>query len=238
MMIYAILSGKGGVGKTTLAANLGILASKLGKKTLLVDADLAAGNLGFHFGLREPQNTIHELLAGGKEFKSSIHQVSEKLDILPSGVSIKGFLRADIGKLPAVLRKISKDYEVIILDAPPGISKGTLVPLKCAEQTVIVTSPELPSIMSTMKVKAIVSMLDKSIAGLVVNRVRSSFFGRRDRPSEIAKQIGIELLGAIPEGQEVRESLEAGRPIVLMKPKSAVSKALREISVRLFAKKR
>jgi len=237
-MIYAILSGKGGVGKTTLVANLGVLISKAGKKTLLVDTDLAAGNLGFYFGLKEPKNTLHELLAGAGDFKSCVHHVGEKLDILPAGLSIKGFLKADIKNLPTVLKKVPRDYEVIILDTPPGISKGTLVPLKCAKQVIIVTTPEPPSIMATMKVKAIVSMLDKPIVGVVINRARKGLFGKGDRPSDVAKQVGMEILGTIPEEPGIRESVDAGKPMVLIKPKSNFSKALKEISVKLLARSR
>jgi septum site-determining protein MinD len=237
-MIYAILSGKGGVGKTTLTANLGILASRLGKRTLLVDADLASGNLALYLGVREPRKTLHELLAGGKDFNSCIYSLGEKLDLLPSGLSLKGFLKAEVGDLPKVLKKLSKGYEVIFLDTPPGISRNTIIPLRCAESVVLVTTPDTPSVTVTLKAKAIASMLDKTIAGAVVNRVRRGLFGRGDQPLQTAKQLGTEILGVLPEEPKMRDSVERGKPIVLADPKSPASRVLREISLKLLGAKK
>ncbi|MEM2617923.1 MAG: cell division ATPase MinD [Candidatus Hadarchaeales archaeon] len=233
-MIYALASGKGGVGKTTLAANLGIAVSDQ-KRTLLVDTDLASGNLALHLGLKEVKNTLHDLLAGEKNPRSCIYRSREKLDVLPAGLSLKGFLKAEIARLPQVLRKISKDYEVILLDTPPGISRNSIIPLKCADRIILVTTPESPSISATLKTKAVASLLDRPVLGVIVNRVRKGFFGRGDEPSQIAKQLGVEMVGAVPEEEEIRKSVAAGRPIILMKPKSAASKALKQISLRLTA---
>jgi septum site-determining protein MinD len=232
-MIYAIISGKGGVGKTTVTANLGILASKLGKKTLLVDADLAAGNLALHLGLMETRSTLHDLLAGSKDIKSCIYNLRENLDVLPSGLSLKGFLKADVEKLPDVLNKVSRDYEVVILDTPPGISRGTIVPLKCAEQAILVTTPDLPAVTATVKVKAVASMYNKPVAGVIVNRVR----GKKGRSSEVVAQLGTEILGEIPEEPKINECIEVGRPIVMLNPKSPASKALLSACLKLFGEK-
>lgn len=235
MMIYAFASGKGGVGKTTLAANLGIAVSNL-RRTLLVDTDLAAGNLALHLGLKEVKNTLHDLLAGEKNPQSCIYHSREKLDVLPAGLSLKGFLKAEIARLPQVLKKISKNYELILLDTPPGISRNSIIPLKCADRVILVTTPEPPSVSATLKTKAVASLLDRSILGVIVNRVReSSFLGGGDQPSQIAKQLGVEMIGAVPEEEEIRKSIAAGRPIILMKPKSAASKAFKQISLRLTA---
>jgi septum site-determining protein MinD len=238
MMIYAILSGKGGVGKTTLAANLGILASRLGKKTLLVDTDLAAGNLALYLGVKEMGKTLHELLAGGRDFNSCIYSLGENLNLLPSGLSLKGFLKAELGNLPKVLKRASKGYEVVFLDTPPGISRNTIIPLRCAESVILVTTPDAPSVNVTLKAKAIASMLDKPIAGTVINRVRRGIFGKRDQPLQVAKQLGTEILGVLPEEPKMRDSVERGKPIVLADPKSPVSRALREVSLKLLGLKK
>ncbi len=232
-MIYAIISGKGGVGKTTLAANLGPLAAELGKKTLLVDTDLAAGNLALYLGLTEPSKTLHDLLAGEKDIHSCIYSLREGLDVLPAGLSLKGFLKADIAGLPQLMKKVTKGYEVVILDTPPGISRNSIVPLKCADLAVLVTTADPPSLTVSVKMKAIASILDRRIAGTVINRVEKGFL-KKNKPAVIAKQLGTEIVGTIPEDDKVKQSIELGKPIVLHRPKSQASKALRAIALSLF----
>ena len=229
--VYAILSGKGGVGKTTLAANLGIGLASLGKKTLVVDGDIAAGNLALHFGLGRLEKTLHDLLSGDRKIEGAIYKTSGgKLDFLPSGLSLKGFLRSDVTLFPRLLKKFGDEYEIVLVDTPPGISRDTLIPTRASDKILLVTTPDRPSISATLKAKAIATLLDREIVGLVINRFKkSSIYGGKVK-TELEQELGTKILGVIPEDENVWKSVDLGKPVVIGNPKTPASKALLELS--------
>lgn len=234
-------SGKGGVGKTTVTANLGIEIAKREKKVLLIDGDLASGNLALHFGLEKTTPALHEILSGKvKEPEKAVQKLPEGVDLLPAGYSLKGFLESNIDLFPHVISEVSSTYDIVLVDSPPGVSKHTLAPLRVADGAILITTPELPSISTTVKMKAVVDILEKALMGAVVNRVKKpSMLGKKGvmGMDELKARVEMEILGTIPEDENVPRAIQAKKPVVLHKPKAPASKAFRELAKNFLTKR-
>jgi len=230
--VYAITSGKGGVGKTTIAANLGVSLSRMHKKTVVVDADLAMGGIATILGLGKTPVTLHELLSGKSSIEKAIY-LTQGVNVLPSGPTVSGFLKADPNKLKGVVKKLTKTYDYVIIDSPPGLNKYSLIPLRIADEVLLVVTPDLPAVQATAKLQTVIKAIKANVRGVIVNRSRKpSFFARLTGAKEfmsdedIERRLKADILGVIPEDPAVIESMNVKKSVVVHKPKSPASKAI------------
>lgn len=227
---YGILSGKGGVGKTMITANLGVGLADLGVKTLVVDADVAMGNLEIYLGLEKIPITLHELLAGEREFKRAIYQASKGVNVLPSGSSLHGFLRSDPNLLKGIISKLADEYEIILIDNPAGLSKYNLAPMQIVDEVLLIVTSDIPSVAAALKMKTVAGLLGVRVGGIIVNREgkEKSIGG-----AEIARKLGSKVLATIPEDKNVQKALGLKKPVLAYKPRSKASKVLKALALEL-----
>jgi len=198
--VYAVAGGKGGVGKTTTAANLAATFRATGREVLLVDADLAMSNLQDIVGL-DHEPTLHDVLGGGATLEEAIVHESEdvldtegRLDILPGSTGLDAFADADPGELPAVVDSLTAAYDTIILDTPSGVTRETAIPLTLADQTLVVTTPDEAAIRDAEKTVRLVEQAEGRIAGLVISGICPGL-----DEATIVDRVGIEHLATIPD---------------------------------------
>jgi septum site-determining protein MinD len=239
--VYTITSGKGGVGKTTIAANLAVSLSRMRKKTIVVDADMAVGSIATIFGLDQTPVTLHELLAGTGSLEKAIYS-TQGVDVLPSGSTVAGFLKTDPKKLEGVVDKLTKTYDFVIIDGPPGLSKYSLAPLKNADEVLLVVTPDLPALQATAKLLSVITAVEAKVGGVVVNRFKKhSFFARLAGAKEIMmknedieRRLMAKIIGIIPEDPAVIESIGAKKSVVVYRPESPASKAISALAKKLI----
>jgi len=225
--VYTITSGKGGVGKTTIAANLGVSLSRMHKKTVVVDADLAMGGIATILGLGKTPVTLHELLAGKGSIEKAIYS-TQGVSVLPSGPTITGFLNADPNKLKGVVNKLNKIYDYVIIDSPPGLNKYSLIPSRIADEVLLVVTPDLLAVQAAAKLRSVIKAVKANVGGVIVNRSKKpSFFAKEFmRGEDIERRLKADILGIIPEDPAVIESMNVKKSVVVYKPKSPASKAI------------
>ena len=229
--VYTIASGKGGAGKTTTTVNLGTSLAGLGKKTLILDADIGMANLGLVLGLERSEVTLHEVLAGKAAVKDAIYDGPNGVKVLPSGISLQGFQNADPERMIDVMGSLVENYDYMLIDAPAGISKDGVVPLAIADDVILVVNPEISSIADAMKTKVLVEMIDSSVLGMVLNRVGTTTTELSNE--KVESLLECKILETVPDDANVRNASAFRMPVVVKYPDSPSSIAFKRLAASL-----
>ncbi|MCZ7357848.1 MAG: cell division ATPase MinD [Candidatus Methanoperedens sp.] len=234
--VYTIASGKGGTGKTTTTLNLGTALALLGKKTLVLDADIGMANLGLLMGLEKCKITLHEVLSGSAKITEAIYDGPGGLKVVPSGLSLRGFQNCNPDVLKEVMTKITEGMDFILIDAPAGISKDGVIPLAVADKVILVVNPELASMADALKTKALTEMLGRTVEGAILNRAGIELKTEINR-TKVSELLGVKVLELIPEDSNVRRSAAFKVPIVIRAPTSPASIAFKRLAAHLAGEK-
>lgn len=229
--VYTIASGKGGAGKTTTTVNLGTCLAGLGKKTLILDADIGMANLGLVLGLEKSEVTLHEVLAGKADVKDAIYDGPNGLKVLPSGISLQGFQNSNPEMMTDVMGKLVENYDYMLIDAPAGISKDGVVPLAVADEVILVVNPEISSLADALKTKVLVEMIDSTVMGVVLNRVGTTATELSNQ--KVESLLDSKILQSVPEDPNVRNASAFRTPVVIKYPESSASIAFKRLAASL-----
>ncbi len=233
--VYTIASGKGGTGKTTTTLNLGTALAMLGKKTIIVDADIGMANLGLLLGLEKSKITLHEVLSGEAEIKDAIYNGHSGLKVVPSGLSLKGFQKSNPDKLKQVIHILADGMDYVLIDAPAGMSRDSVIPLAVADRVLLVVNPELSSMADALKTKTITELLGKSVEGVILNRTELE--KTEINSNKVQELLGVQVLETIPEDADVRRSAAIKIPVVIRTPTSPASVAFKKLAAKIAGEK-
>jgi len=241
--VIAIISGKGGVGKTTTTANLGLGIAQQGKRCIIVDFDIGQRNLDMVVGL---ENRVVYDMVQVMECECSAKQaiikskVNENLHFLAaSQTKDKSIL--DSKKVEKLLDELKESYEFVLLDAPAGIESGFEHTIEFTDQAIIVVNPEVSSIRDADRAIGILDAKSQKVKRgeeveklLIINRISAEMVQRGEmlRSHDILDILDIALLGKIPEDKGVIDASNQGKPVILDK-KSQAGQAYTRISKRL-----
>lgn len=231
--IIGIVSGKGGVGKTTLVSNLGVSLAEEGFNVAIVDTNLTGANLGLHFGLISYPISIHDVMKRSASLKDAIYKHSSGVDIIPASLSFEDILDTTPINIRQDIHDSLGDKDFVLIDAATGLDRETLNAIDICDELILVTHPELPTISDALRTKSIIKKYDKKLTGLVLNRVTKQDELKKDY---IASFFELPILGVIPEDPSVRKSIESKKPIVLGDPKHRVAREIKKISNHLTGK--
>ncbi|MFB6071267.1 MAG: AAA family ATPase [Halanaeroarchaeum sp.] len=229
--VYAIASGKGGVGKTTSAVNLGAAVVEAGRSAVVVDLDLGMANLEDFLEVSSTPATLHDVLADDAPIDDAIASGPAGVDVVPGSDDIEAFGRADPAGLREVVADLRKRYDVVILDTGGGLSHDTTLPLGLADDVVIVTTPDAAAINNAAKTRDLVDRLDGTVEGVVLTRIGGV---ADDAQGDVRSQIDGRILGSVPEDSNVPASAAAGEPLVAMDRNSPAAQSYREIGYALL----
>ncbi len=230
--VITIASGKGGVGKTTITANLGVALSHFGERTIVLDADIAMANLELILGMEGKSVTLHEVLSGEASIEDAIYEGPNGLRVVPAGISLEGLRNVKLERLEETLSHLIEDTDILLIDSPPGLEKDALAALAASDELILVTTPEVPTISDVLKTKIIASKLGVNIIGVVINREQhDKTFLTVD---EIETILEIPVISIIPDDPEVSRASAFGEPIVIQNPKSPVTNAIMKLAADLL----
>lgn len=232
-----ITSGKGGVGKTTTSANLGVGLALQGKKVAVVDADIGLRNLDVILGLEN--RIVYDLvnvIEGECRLKQALIRDKrvEGLYLLPAAQTRDKNAVApdDMRKLVAMLKE---EHDYVLIDCPAGIEQGFKNSIAGADRAIIVTTPEVSAIRDADRIIGMVEAHDLPEPELILNRYRPGMVARGDMMDreDILEILAIPLIGIVPDHQDVIISANRGVPIVF-EDDSPIGAAFRRITRRVM----
>lgn len=223
--VCTVAGGKGGVGKTTTAVNVGSALQEGGYDVVVVDADLGMANLGAMLDV-DHDRTLHEILAGDSAVSEALTDAPSGLTIIPGEQSLDAFADADPAKLGQVIKTLRNAYDVVLIDTGAGLSHEVAVPLGLADGIILVTTPDDVAVGDTVKTAQLADRIDGEVIGAVLNRVT-----RHTEVADIADELGLRMLAVIPDDQKA--TIE--EPLVVNTPESPAAEAFRRLTDNLDA---
>ncbi len=234
--IFVITSGKGGVGKSTNTANLGTGLAMLGRKVVVVDADIGLRNLDMILGL---ENRIVYDLVNVIERTCKISQALirdkryKNLFLLPAAQTrSKEAVTAD--QMLELTEKLRKVFDYVLIDCPAGIETGFRNAVVGADMALLVTTPEVSAVRDVDRVIGLLEASGKRNPKLIINRLNPELVRRGDMldTEAILQILAVELIGVIPEDESMVAYTNRGEPAILSN-KSIAGKAFRNIVRRI-----
>ncbi len=227
----AIVSGKGGVGKTTVAINLGLALNNFGRRILVVDADILKPNLGLRLGLRHNKlksHSIHSAIEENKTLDEVVYIHSSGLKLVPGDSSI-------IPRPVVIAKKVFDDIrssELVILDSPPGFGSVMGDVLKIADALIVVVTPDPVAVQDGLRTLRMAQKQQLNVLGIIVNRYIP---GESElSPEDIFKITGINVLAVIPESHDVHEAAKLRTPTSHINPDSEFSEGFKKLAAGLL----
>jgi len=228
--IIGIVSGKGGVGKTTTTINLSAALMEFKRSVIAIDTDIRMSGLGLQLGMYYFPVTLNDVLMDRGNVYEALYIHSSGLRIIPSSLPIEDVM---ISRLREILNDPFLKNNIVLVDAPPGLDNHVLAVVESCPELLIVTTPEIPAISDAMKIISISSKTNSKPIGIVVNRYR-----RRDSNQvsirEIELTCDLPVIGIIPEDKTIRKSIFKGMPAVYLNPRSPSSIAYQKIAAHLI----
>ena len=216
--VIVITSGKGGVGKTTTTANIGVGLAQMGKKVIVIDTDLGLRNLDVVLGLenRIVYNLV-DVITGSCRLKQALIKDKRypELYLLPSAQTKdkSAVTPEQMKKLTAELKEL---FDYVILDCPAGIEQGFQNAIAGADRAVVVTTPEVSAIRDADRIIGLLEQGGIAQSELIINRLRMDMVKRGDMMSveDVTEILAVNLLGAIPDDEQIVIGTNQGEPVI------------------------
>ncbi|MBC7809023.1 MAG: septum site-determining protein MinD [Akkermansiaceae bacterium] len=237
--VIVITSGKGGVGKTTTTANIGMALAVLGERVALLDADIGLRNLDLALGLENRiVYDIVDVVEGRAKLRSALikDKRNQNLVFLPAAQT-RDKSAVSPEQMKALVADIQAEgYTFILIDCPAGIEQGFKNATAGADEAIVVTNPEMSSVRDADRIVGLLEAQDLQNPKLIVNRLRPKMV-RSDEALGVAdvQEVlgsGVELLGIVPEDERIITSTNRGEPASLDET-SLAGRAYRNIARRL-----
>ncbi len=241
--VIVITSGKGGVGKSTLALNLSLNLCMRGKKVVLMDADLGLANIDIMLGM-VPQHNLHHMILGKKSLKEITASGPHGLKIIPGGSGINELANLNSEELKRIIVELGRldgEYDFMIIDTGAGISKNVVTFVLAANEVIVITTPEPTAITDAYGiVKSIARKSEESSLYLVVNRVANNSEGIMvaEKFKLVCRkflELNITPLGHIVDEPLVGEGIRRQQPFISLFPKTAAAHNIEAIADNLLA---
>lgn len=240
----AVTSGKGGVGKTTLTANIAYSLALKGRKVLIFDGDLGMANVDIMYGVK-PNGNILEVIRGEKEIEDIITPLTPNISLIPGGTGLVELNRLNAFERRALLDSVSSldgQYDVMLIDTAPGLSENVLYLNSAAQLSGVVITPDPSSLTDSYGlIKVLNQEYKENKFGIICNQVANdgeglSLYNRFNDVVNKFLNIGLDYWGGLPHDLLLKKSTQNQRLIVKYEPKSPSAEHISQIASRLEKK--
>ncbi|MDY0235485.1 MAG: MinD/ParA family protein [Gudongella sp.] len=240
-IVYSVVSGKGGVGKTNFSVNLAIKLFEQGKKVLIMDADIGMSNVNIVLGVEVKHDLFYALHNGGN-FEEVVVKSPYGPDLLSGGAEFFHLESLDYQSQQHILKelKLLEEYDIVIIDNGAGISKQSLAFTILADEIILITTPEPTAITDAYRVLKMISLYKlKNRVKIVVNQVQDKVSGDEsfEKLSKTANEflkLKLDSLGYIFSDIRVNKSIMEQEPLVIKYPNAVASQNIENIAESLL----
>lgn len=231
-----ITSGKGGVGKTTTTANIGVALARMGKGVVVMDADIGLRNLDVVMGLENRiVYDIVDVVEGRCKLRQAMikHKDFQHLYLVPAAQT-RDKTSISPADMITLTNKLRHDFDFILIDSPAGIERGFRNAVAPADDVLIVTNPEVSAVRDADRIIGLLEAANKGPGHLILNRVKIEMIRRGEMLSatDVTDILGLNIIGVVPEDETVIPASNSGTPVTL-NPNSRAGMAFRNIARRL-----
>jgi septum site-determining protein MinD len=231
MKVITITSGKGGVGKTTTAINLGAALNSFGKEVIVVDANLTTPNVGLHLGAPIVPVNLNHVLAGKAKIGDAVYEHESGTKIVPSSLSVKELKKLNHERLRDVTKKLKTMADYVIVDSAAGLGDEAVSSILAADELILVTNPEITAVTNALKTIKVAQEHERDVKGVIVTRVSGN--KHEMSISNIHEMLDVPILGVIPEDKNILASLRNKDAVMHVKPYSKSSLAYKKVAAKL-----
>lgn len=235
--VIVVTSGKGGVGKTTTTANIGAGLASMGKRVVMIDADIGLRNLDVVLGLEN--RIVYDLVdVTGGQCRTRQALIKDKrlegLYLLPAAQT-KDKTAVSPEQMRDLCNELQQEFDYIIIDCPAGIEQGFRNAIAGAEKAIVVTTPEVSAVRDADRIIGLLEASELREPKLIINRIRPKMVRHGDMMDidDIIDILAIDLLGVIPEDEMVVISTNRGE-LVILNQRSRSGQAYRNIVSRIM----
>jgi flagellar biosynthesis protein FlhG len=241
MRTITITSGKGGVGKTTVACNLSIALAQSGLSVVLFDADLQLANVDVALGI-QPEHHLHHVVAGEKTLREILTPGPGGIRVVSGGSAIPALMNAGPKRMAAFitqLAELSADTDVLIFDTGAGLDTRVITFMKLAQEIILVTTPDPTSVTDAYAtVKTAFRRVDDPVIRVLVNQVGGEREGRvvfaaLEGIVKTYLKKGLSFLGYVRQDFQAAAAIRKRKPFVLATPNAWSSEDIMEIAAIL-----
>jgi septum site-determining protein MinD len=217
--VITLTSGKGGVGKTTATANIGVALAQRGRRVVVVDGDIGLRNLDVVMGLenRVVYNLVHVIRGAVDAERALIRdkRVPGLMLMAADQHSDKDDVNED--EMRALCDALRGAVDFILIDSPAGIEQGFRNALAPADEVILVTTPDVSAVRDADRVIGLAEAAGKPTPRLVVNRVRLDMVARGEMmdTSDVQDILQVDILGVVPEDPQIVAATNRGEPVAL-----------------------
>ena len=224
----AVVSGKGGAGKTTSTLNLGQALTDSGKKVILLDANLVTPNLSIQLGFMNPEGTINKFLRKEKNLKEITYLHESGISLIPASPSFSEFQKTNPQNISKIFEHLQNTVDIVLIDSPSGLGFEVEQVLKNTDEAVVVVNPTISSVVDALKTIQIAKENNNFIAGVLLNMSNG---GRNElKVSEIEEILGHPVIANIKHDRKIRKSLHNKMPVTYKYPRSRSSKEFQKLA--------
>ena len=233
--MFAVLSGKGGTGKTSVCAGIATMLAAQGLRVLCVDCDVGLRNLDISLGIADSGAlSFLDVSEGGYPLeRAAKHPLYPSLSFLTAPMN-RPVEKIDIEKFCDFLREARKEFDYIFLDAPAGVDAGFRLVSAAANRFLLVTGAGPAAVRDAARVGDILELMGKKDIRLIVNRVDKKILSTvRLTIDDVMDDAGLPLAGIVPEDPNITLAASFGHPLLAFAPRCPAAKAFRRIARRV-----
>lgn len=224
----ALVSGKGGVGKTTTALNLGYALTKRERKVILLDANLVTPNLAINLGLINPGGTVNKFLRREKTLQEVIYLHESGISLIPASPSYSEFQKTNAQNLTEIFEHLDEMADFVLVDAPSGLGYEVNQVLKNCDEVLIVANPNLSSMIDALKTIQLAKVNNNFIMGIILNMTNN---GRNEmKLKEVEEILGYPVIANVKYDRKIRKSLHRKMPLNYLYPRSKSAREFNKIA--------